>query len=231
MPREPPNRQTARVSTTNGSGPAQPPDARSEDDVPRGGLILRSLAVVGVFSTLALFGFLIVFAIVGGETRNPDEIDQIGFTDRAEAICVEHQQLILALPPASQIETPTQRADVLDDANVVLADMVAALRVEVDGRDVVDDLPDARSDSLSPADQAIVDAGTLSAKDADNIDRWLTDYEVYVADREAHSERLRTEGDVRILISGKDSAPITEFIDGYARVNDMESCTVPQDVG
>jgi len=192
--------------------------------------VLRILALVGVISTVALFTFLLVFAFTGGNTRNPDELDQIGFADTADAICEQHQNAILALTPAQDVATPAERADVLDEANEILADMIAALRVDVEGRDVVDDLPDARSNSLSPADQAVVDAGTLSAEDKRNLDQWLRDHELYLADRQNHSMRLRDEGDVRFLVTAKGTSQVSEAVDGFARVNDMENCAVPLDL-
>ncbi|MGI9601148.1 MAG: hypothetical protein ACR2QE_04650 [Acidimicrobiales bacterium] len=222
----------------NGSAHRDRPSRPAQPDEPRtGGWGLRLLALIGVTTTVALFAFLIVFAFTGSDTRNPDELDQAGFSAAALVICEGHQLDILALTPAQDVDSPAERADVLDDADIILADMITQLRVEVAGRDVVDDLPDARSSDLSADEQLVLDAGTLSTKDADNLGRWLDDYDVYLGDRQTHSTRLREEGDVRFLVTDKDGGPISVSIDGYARVNDMvpddennPGCAVPLDL-
>ena len=80
------------------------------------------------------------------------------------------------------------------------------------------------------ADLAVLAGGT--DEDRDLVVHWLADWEVYVADRRAHAERLRTEGDVKPLLTALASGAgsVLERMNGFARANDMESCLDPGDM-
>ena len=79
----------------------------------------------------------------------------------------------------------------------------------------------------------VSDLGSLpggSASDRDLVARWLQDWEAYMSDRQAHVKRLRSEGDIRPLLSAlPDGSSMLERMNGFARVNDMESCLDPGD--
>jgi len=79
-------------------------------------------------------------------------------------------------------------------------------------------------------DLATLSGGTDS--DRDLVAHWLADWEVYLADRLTHAERLRTEGDVKPLLTAlpNGAGSVLERMNGFARVNDMDSCLDPGDL-
>ena len=98
----------------------------------------------------------------------------------------------------------------------------------------VDKLP-AAADSSSPVDQPVDDLRVLpggSDEDRALVDKRREDWEVYLVDRQVHARRLRTEGDVRPYLTALPSGAGShvERMNGFARVNDMESCLDPGDL-
>ena len=75
---------------------------------------------------------------------------------------------------------------------------------------------------------ATLEGGTEA--DRSLISRWLDDWDILLADRVNHVERLRTEGDVRFLNTVADGIFINERMQGFARVNDFRSCLPPGDL-
>jgi len=137
--------------------------------------------------------------------ENPDRLESRAFPEAAEVLCAATDRAIDALPAAQTATSPEERAPVVAQANDLLATMVADLRA----------LP----------------AATVDAEDAVLIDLWLDDYETFVEDRREHAERLAAGEDARLSVTAiPEVGPIDGRIDGFARVNDMESCTVPLDV-
>ena len=137
--------------------------------------------------------------------ENPDRLEGRAFPERAEVICSDANDAIDALPEARTATSPQERAPVVEQANDLLAAMVADLR------------------STS--------AATANAEDAVLIGLWLDDYETFVEDRREHAAKLASGQDVQLSVTAiPEVGPIDKRIDGFARVNDMESCTVPLDV-
>ncbi len=159
-------------------------------------------------------GRLILVAVVAGligmwfyafllaPSGNPDRMEDRTWPTSAERRCAEARDAIYALPPAYQSGSPFERSDYLEKGTEILKNMVS-------------------------------DLGSLpggSASDRDLAARWLEDWEVYLSDRQAHVKRLRSEGDVRPLLSAlSDGSSMLERMNGFARVNDMESCLDPGD--
>ena len=159
-------------------------------------------------------GRLILVAVVAGligmwfyafllaPSGNPDRMEDRTWPTSAERRCAEARDAIEALPPAYQSGSPFERSDYLEKGTEILKNMVS-------------------------------DLGSLpggSASDRDLAARWLKDWEVYLSDRQAHVKRLRSEGDVRPLLSAlSDGSSMLERMNGFARVNDMESCLDPGD--
>ena len=97
--------------------------------------------------------------------------------------------------------------------------------------------PQDRANNLELAnaalDRMLIDIdnlGSTAVGDERLIGLWLGDWQIYMADRVAHVDRLRTEGDVRFLNTEADGIFIAERMSGFARVNNMRSCLPPGDL-
>jgi len=142
------------------------------------------------------------YAFLLAPSGNPDRMADRIWPTSAERRCAEARNAIDALPSARDSGSPLERSDHLEEGTEILETMVS-------------------------------DLGSLpggSANDRDLVSRWLEDWEAYLSDRQAHVERLRSEGDVRPLLSAlPDGSSMLERMNGFARVNDMESCLDPGD--
>ena len=83
-------------------------------------------------------------------------------------------------------------------------------------------------DSLVSSLQSL-DGGTES--DRFLIESWLSDWQIYLQDRDTYVEKLRVEGDVAPLLTSLPSGSGSHLArqNGFARVNDLDSCLDPGD--
>tara|TARA_B110000263_G_scaffold28721_1_gene21848 strand:+ start:585 stop:1115 length:531 start_codon:yes stop_codon:yes gene_type:complete len=166
------------------------------------------LHTVVVRTLLGLLGVamvvLWVYAFFIAPSGNPDRLQDRSWPEMAQQRCLEARAVIDMLPRAAAATSPADRADDLDLATDVLADMVADLALLPGG---IDD-------------------------DTRLIGMWLEDWAIYASDRRTHADRLRLEGDVRPLLTALPSGTgsVMKRMNGFARVNDMEACLDPGDV-
>ena len=166
------------------------------------------LHTVVVRTLLGLLGVamvvLWVYAFFIAPSGNPDRLQDRSWPEMAQQRCLEARAVIDTLPRAAEATSPADRADDLDLATDVLADMVADLALLPGG---IDD-------------------------DTRLVGMWLEDWAIYVSDRRTHADRLRLEGDVRPLLTAlpSDTGSVLKRMNGFARVNDMEACLDPGDV-
>ena len=165
-------------------------------------------ALLSRVAALTLILALIVFwywAFVLYEAPgNPDRLQDRSWVAAAEQRCSRMVAAVDELPAAAKSLSPAHRADVLDEATQLVDRLVADLRVGPGGTD----------------DELVLVGG------------WLGDWDIYLSDRRVHAERLRTEGDVRPYLTALPSGAGShvERMNGFARVNDMESCLDPGDL-
>jgi hypothetical protein len=166
----------------------------------------QGTTVLRVFLALLVvaMGVLWVYAFFLAPSGNPDRMEDRSWPEAAQVRCQAARTEISLLPTARQAGSPAERADDLDEATAVV-------------RRLVDDL-------------ATIPGGT--DHDRSLVSSWLADWEVYVADRLAHAERLRTAGDVKPLLTALPSGAgsVLERMNGFARVNDFEACLDPGDM-
>jgi hypothetical protein len=189
--------------------PSDKPWPPAEDLPDDGGSPLSGTSKVGFVlaaSVLALSALFWVWAFSPWAPRgNPDRLDDRTFAEAAERICADAQAAIDGLPAARSETSPQNRAVSVAAANTILGTMLVELRSAAAS---VEDPDDARL-----------------------VELWLADYEQFVRDREEHALRLAAGEDIRLEVTAiPDGGPIDGRIDGFARVNDMESCLVPLDV-
>ncbi len=172
------------------------------EPVPEGmGTITRILAVIFILVSIAFWMF--AFSPWARDIfQAPDQIADETYVANIEATCAAAVDALDALPTPRSADGPENRADIVESTNVVLVGMTENLAALEGGSD---------------ADRSLVS-------------RWLEDWDVLIADRVSHVDRLRTEGDVRFLNTEADGIFIAERMSGFARVNEFRSCLPPGDL-
>jgi len=142
------------------------------------------------------------YAFFFAPSGNPDRVENEVWLEKAETICSQALNEIDLLPLAKEAKTPADRAELIAQGTRVLEKMKASL------------------------------AGLAlnSEKDNFNTDSWLSDWDTYLGDRRNHVKRLTELGDIEPLLTATDSGKsVLERMNGFARVNDLESCLDPGD--
>ena len=172
------------------------------EPVPEGmGFMTRVFA--GVFVLGAIAFWIFAFSPLARQIfQAPDQIADEVYVADIEATCAATVATLDALPSPRSADGPEERANNVENSNVVLVQL---------------------RDNL-----AVLEGGT--AADRDLVMRWLGDWDILIADRVTHVERLRTEGDVRFLNTEADGIFIAERMSGFARVNEFRSCLPPGDL-
>lgn len=163
----------------------------------------RTLAVVAV---LAMVLFWIWILSGGPRTPNADRLDDRAYVARTERRCEQLRTDLQALPSASATPTAAERADVLDRATGLVAEMVD---------DIEADAPRSGDDAVS-------------------LESWFADWRTYLADRQAYADRLRVDPGAKFLVS--ENAEFSDSVDKTIEVfaedaNDIDACATPGDVG
>jgi hypothetical protein len=160
----------------------------------------RWLAILVVAAIVLMW--LYVFSGAAAEDP-PDQLDDTGYALAAEPLCAAAVDEIAALPSAGEAATAADRAEVLDDANAVLTDLVDDLAaIEVD-----------------------------NARDQELVDLWIADWRTYIDDRREYADELRVDDTAELLVTAREGRQITLTIDRFTSkvVNNMESCSTPLD--
>lgn len=161
----------------------------------------RVLVTVVVLAMVAMWGYVLYLAFGPGRQAPPDRLDDPSFAVAAQARCDAALDVVATLPAATESQTASDRAEVVEDANDVFAGML-------------DDLAE-----LAPA-----------GEDGELVREWLADWGTYLADREAYADAIRADPEAQLLVSAKDHDQITEHLDAFAADNRMTACATPLDV-
>jgi hypothetical protein len=140
------------------------------------------------------------YAWVLAPRGDPDRLEDQAWTDRAEARCALAREVADAMP----VQAPTIELRIAD--------------VDVLTRALQSMLDDLRADELSNSD------------DAESVEEWLGDYEVYLEDRREYTAALANDPEARFLVTAKENRQITAALDRFADVNGMQSCMTPGDI-
>lgn len=186
------------------AGPApdlDDPDPEGSPELTRRRRVLLVAGLLLVALTAGPWLYAIFFYDPG---RMIDELADRTFPTGAEKVCAEARDRIADLPPADRTPDPVDRADTIDRANDHLRAMTAAL------------------EPLVPVGQGRVTAG---------IREWIADWNTYIGDRQEYADSLRRDPATRFAESRKGRRQVSLAIDAFAKVNRMDSCAVPGDVG
>lgn len=167
---------------------------------------LGVLAVVASF--VGIWGYVVYLSVFEGRAEPRDRLDDQAWTATAEQACQRSATVFESLPVASEASSPAERADLLEPATDELEVMID--RLEAIG------LPE-------PADEA------------DAVERWLADYRTFATDRREYEAAQRDPDHPRydepFSVTDRGGYQIDVLIDDFARVNYMESCETPDDLG
>jgi hypothetical protein len=175
-----------------------PTDAEEKSTPVRRVTAGRTVAVVILLGIALLW----IYALTRQPEPPPDRLDDATYAVAAEQICSAAVQEIDRLPQAHDATTPTERAEIVAQSNIVLSSMLSSLER----------------------------AAPPGERDRRMLDEWLGDWSVYLENRRDYVDRLRAEGDTRIYVAEKDGRQITVAVDRFAEVNDMLSCRTPKDI-
>ena len=183
--------------------PDAPPSGSTSAN--RSGRIGRLAVVLAVASFVGIWGYVLYLSFFVGRADPLDRISDQEWVRTAEASCAPFAAEVERLPFANELESPAERARVLDDATDRLEAMVRGLRA-----------------LNPPRDDA----------DARAVGRWLDDWEEFNRNRRAYAETFRAGGDEPFLVTDRGGYQIDLLIEDFAaKANDMPSCAPPDDVG
>lgn len=164
----------------------------------------RLLAWAVALSVIGVWGYVMYLSVFVGRAEPRERLADETYRTEAEEICAPHRDRIDSLPFASELRSADERADQLDLATDELRVMITRLeQVE---------LPDAPDEATA-------------------VGRWLVDWNTYLDDRDEYAERFRQGLDEPFRVTDRGGEQIDEKIDEFARINFMESCETPDDVG
>lgn len=172
----------------------------------------RNLGRLGVLVVVASFvgiwGYVLWLSFVEGRAEPRDRLDDTTWTAAAEETCADARRVIDDLPFANEVGSPAERGDLLDTATDELDLMITRL------------------------------AGLVPPREADEataVSRWLDDYRTFLEDRRQYAAAQRDPEHARydrpFSVTDRGGYQIDVLIDDFARVNYMESCETPDDVG
>lgn len=170
---------------------------------------LRRLGVIAVVvSFVGIWGYVMYLTFFEGRAEPRDRMADTRFTAAAEETCAESNDFFEQLPFANEVDSPAERADLLDEATDELEVMVTRLEGLVPPRD---------------ADEAVA------------VERWLDDYRTFLQDRREYADAQRDPSSDRydqpFAVTDRGGFQIDVLIDDFALINDMDSCETPDDVG
>ena len=163
----------------------------------------RWLVRAAVIGMVLMWAFVLWLAVFRGRADSPDKIEDTTFARRAQVACDARLDLIADLPRAADAPDAAARGRTLELANGHLAEML-------------DDL-----EALVP----LVPAGD----DREIVEEWLGDWHTYLGDRQAYAAELQRDPGAQLLVTPKGGEQVTEYLDQFARDNDMPACSTPAD--
>ena len=176
-----------------------------------GATIGRIVAVVVIIGMVVYW--IAIFAGVF-DKQNPDYLNNRTYANSLQTQCKGLLTDLATLPNAADITSPSQRADVLDQANVMVGQFIR----------------DVQAKAPTTGDEAITMKG------------WIADWKTYLKDRQDYAKRLHVDPKAQLLLDptniGKDQgtgkqppAAVDESILTFAQVNGILECATPGDVG
>jgi len=186
-------------------------------------MIARAGRWVGGAFVVASFVFWVWAFSPWARSENPARLDDRDFVAWAEQRCSETQDTVNALPTAREAQSRPARAAQVDSGTALVETLLADLR--------------QRSESQTLQASTTSQSNPSGPSDSELLDAWFADWDRYIEDRYRHSQRLRDasadtpDRELRfLLVEVTEGSTYTERMDGFARLNNMDSCQIPGDV-
>lgn len=161
----------------------------------------RVVIAILIAAMVSMWIYVLFLAFGPGRQVPPDRLSDPTFSIAAEQRCRETIDQIAVLPRAIDTPDAVDRAAVVTQANGFI------------------------EASLNDLDRLVPDG-----EDGVLVRAWLADWRTYLADRVAYATALRADSSARLLVSPKDHAQVTEYLDAFAGDNRMPACATPLDV-
>lgn len=159
--------------------------------------------IASIVALIAMIGFWVWAFSPLAPRGHPDELDSRTFPEFAEPRCVAALEEIDQVEPAKEASDLLDRAAQIETATDVLVLMVADLEAS---------------------------APQVGTHDGDLVDRWLSDWRIYLEDRYRYAANFRDGIDQAFQVTAIDGDQVTSPLDLFAEVNGMGSCVSPSDV-
>lgn len=158
---------------------------------------------LGIFTLLGLAAFWIWAFSPLPSRGHPDTLEDTAFPVAAESHCKTFMEELAARNIIWEVDNPSQLARQSQDVTKELSTMVTGLVRLAD-------------EANSPRD--------------DIIRLWLTDWGIYLADRQNFEARLSLGERASFVHTTRDGSRISDILNRFAEVNNMFSCTTPDDI-
>ena len=155
--------------------------------------------VVSLLLALALMWIYVLF--VANPDSTEDKLHEATFPTAAQPVCQATVDQLKQLGVVNQTAaTPQERAALVDKGDVALRAMVQKLRTLV---------PPPSSDATA-------------------VSKWLDDWDQWLRDRQAWSDKLHNGEDAPFLEKQRNTGePLSKARDAFATTNNMQACTTP----
>jgi hypothetical protein len=155
--------------------------------------------VVSLVLALAVMWIYVLF--VANPDSTEDKLQNAAFPTAAQPICQATVEQLQQLGVVNQpAATPQARAAFVDKGDAALRDMVQKLRTVV----------------------------PPPGEDATAVSKWLDDWDQWLRDRQAWSDKLHNGEDAPFLEKQRNTGePLSKARDAFATTNNMQACTTP----
>lgn len=184
------------------------PDPSIADDPstePSIGRRVRRLGVLAVVASfVGIWGYVMYLSVFEGRAEPRDRLDDTRWTEAAEETCADARARFADVPFAVEVDSPAERAELLDTVTDELETMIVRLR------------------GLVPPTEP---------EEARAVGRWLDDWEEFNRNRRAYADRFRQGLDEPFRVTDRGGSQIDVLLEDFAVINNMESCAPPGDAG
>lgn len=163
----------------------------------------RLLKTLAIVTMVASFGVW-VYAFSGAADRDPpDLLDDLTWAEQADQLCTDAKADVDAMPLASEANSVVERSDQIAATNGRYRDMLAAM------------------EDLEPG----------SARDAEMLAEWQSDWELFLSDRDRYADAILEDPGALFTVTNTGGGErLYRRISRFARTNFMASCIAPEDV-